>query len=498
MSYLALYRQWRPQAFKEVVGQKSTVTGLVNAVRDGKLAHAYLFSGPRGTGKTSVAKILAKAVNCSNQIDGEPCNHCPACEDIKIGSFMDVIEIDAASNRGIDEIRDLREKVRVLPAQGKKKVYIIDEVHMLTTEAFNALLKTLEEPPDSVMFILATTEQHKIPATVLSRCQRYSFGRLSGDEIKQRLREVTSEHDVNISDQALDIIVRRANGGLRDALSTLDQCISYQGQSIEAVHVEEMLGLIDQDALVALLKCLFNNQVGDIITCLDTLVKQGKEPVQIARDTSVAIRDLLVYMVLGSESEAMILSPDILPGLVEALPGLNASMLSRAIKIMIDLAAELRFNEGQRFLMEAGFLELAHEFSARDEKPALTEKVQVKKTKTTASSPVKQESVQSSDWNNILTSVKALRPTTYALLVPAALISLDEDQITLGYKPEMNFHREKMGDKGNQGILKAATKEVLGSEREINLVSLEGKTERPPVISKAVEVFGPDKVKIIE
>jgi DNA polymerase-3 subunit gamma/tau len=270
MAYLALYRAWRPQIFRDVVGQEQIVTALQNALAQNRLTHAYLFSGPRGTGKTSVAKIIAKAVNCLESKEGEPCNECSSCKDIKQGNFMDVVEIDAASNRGIDEIRELREKVRIMPAQGNKKVYIIDEVHMLTTEAFNALLKTLEEPPESVIFILATTELQKIPATIVSRCQTYQFRRITVKEIKQRLEQVAAANGIEISPEALDLIARRSNGGLRDALSILDQIYSYQGSVIDKKHVLDVLGLVDDAFMVELIDALLANDAGKVIRLVNT------------------------------------------------------------------------------------------------------------------------------------------------------------------------------------------------------------------------------------
>ena len=237
-------------------------------MRTGRLAHAYLFSGPRGTGKTSVAKIISKAANCEDLRDGEPCNQCSSCQDINNGNFMDVIEIDAASNRGIDEIRDLREKVRILPAQGKCKVYIIDEVHMLTNEAFNALLKTLEEPPDSVIFILATTESNKIPATIRSRCQSYQFRLLTLPEITQRLQEVAAVNEMNIEESALQLMARRAQGGLRDALGTLDQVYSYKGPNITKQDVLEALGLVDDVFIAELMDKVFANDTTGLLSLL--------------------------------------------------------------------------------------------------------------------------------------------------------------------------------------------------------------------------------------
>ncbi|NLK51426.1 MAG: DNA polymerase III subunit gamma/tau [Syntrophomonadaceae bacterium] len=249
MSYVALYREWRPQNFQNVVGQTHVTRTLLNALQQGRISHAYLFCGPRGTGKTSVAKILAKAVNCSEAQEGEPCNQCVSCRAIVEGSSLDVLEIDAASNRGIDEIRELRERVQYAPSGGRFRVYIIDEVHMLTTEAFNALLKTLEEPPSHVIFVLATTEAHKVPATILSRCQRFDFRRITPAELIERLKLVAEHQQIEISEEAIMAIVRAAEGGLRDALSLLDQCIGFATNAITLEEVNQVLGTVSEEFL---------------------------------------------------------------------------------------------------------------------------------------------------------------------------------------------------------------------------------------------------------
>lgn len=492
MNYLTLYRQWRPQTFKEVVGQKNTITGLQNAVREGRLAHAYLFFGPRGSGKTSVAKIMAKAVNCPNSDNGEPCNICAACQDINNGSFMDVMEIDAASNRGIDEIRDLREKVRVLPAQGKKKVYIIDEVHMLTTEAFNALLKTLEEPPDSVIFILATTEAHRVPATVLSRCQRYAFTRLSLAEIINRLREVAHEKQIRVSDQALEVMARRSNGSLRDALSILEQCIAFRDNDIDVSQVLDVLGLVNHEVLAAIFKAMLEQKVEEVLSHLNSLIKQGKEPIQVARDAALCARDLLQYKLLDKQADLLVMPFSVLEELTSTYPNLAASRLSQAIKHLLKLADELRFNEGQRFLLEVGFLEVM-EF--------LADLAPKKVPGDTARSPEKPGKVNPNPpktWDVIMKKIKANKVTTHALLAPAVMLGLADGVLTLGYRPELKFHREKMEEKVNQEVLQSAMTQVLGHAVEVKLVTLEETIEQPPVVRKAIEIFGKDRVKIIE
>ena len=266
MSYQALYRKWRPTAFSDVKGQDHIVTTLRNQIKSDRIGHAYLFCGTRGTGKTTIAKIFAKAVNCEHPIDGNPCGECPACKAIAAGTSMNVIEIDAASNNGVDNIREIRDEVQYSPTEGKYKVYIIDEVHMLSIGAFNALLKTLEEPPSYVIFILATTEAHKIPITILSRCQRYDFHRISIDTIADRLTKLMQAENINVEDKAIKYIAKAADGSLRDALSLLDQCIAfYLGRDIKYENVLDVLGAID-----CLCKYLGNTR----LTCSSRSTKQ--------------------------------------------------------------------------------------------------------------------------------------------------------------------------------------------------------------------------------
>lgn len=294
MAYVALYRQWRPQDFENLVGQNHISTTLKNAIVLGKIGHAYLFSGPRGTGKTSTAKIFAKSLNCINGPTPEPCNVCANCERINNGTSMDVLEIDAASNRGIDEIRELRETVKFAPVDGRYKVYIIDEVHMLTTEAFNALLKTLEEPPPHVVFILATTEAHKIPATIHSRCQRYDFRRIGSLEIEQRLADVAQHSGIAVAPDALKLIASHADGGLRDALSILDQCTTMDDGLITAQKVRQLLGLIGHEWVWRITETLAERDFKAVLLALNELIILGKEVRQLLLELALYMRSIML------------------------------------------------------------------------------------------------------------------------------------------------------------------------------------------------------------
>ena len=292
---MALYRKFRPNEFEDVKGQDAIVRTLKNQIEADRIGHAYLFCGTRGTGKTTVAKIFAKAVNCEHPVDGSPCGECAVCKAIAAGNSMNVIEIDAASNNGVDNIREIREEVAYRPTEGRYKVYIIDEVHMLSIGAFNALLKTLEEPPEYVIFILATTEAHKIPVTILSRCQRYDFKRISIETISARLQELINKEGWDVEEKAVRYIARMGDGSMRDALSLLDQCAAfYIGQKLTYDHVLEVLGAVDTEVFSRLLRKILDRDVHSVVEIVDELVMQGRELSQLSADFTWYLRNLLL------------------------------------------------------------------------------------------------------------------------------------------------------------------------------------------------------------
>lgn len=502
MEYLALYRVWRPQKFKEVVGQEQTVTALHNAVRENRLTHAYLFTGPRGTGKTSLAKILAKAVNCENPVDGEPCNTCSSCRDINNSNFMDVIEIDAASNRGIDEIRDLREKVRILPAQGKKKVYIIDEVHMLTTEAFNALLKTLEEPPESVIFILATTELHKIPSTILSRCQKYSFRRLTLPQINARLKDVAVSQGIEFDQEALALIARRANGGMRDALGMLDQLYSYKNSRISREDVLEVLGLVDDVFVARLLNAVIAQDSGSMVEMIGTALNQGKEATQLARETALYLRDLLLLKMLGDKAELVMAGEQSREYLKEQAAKLDKNLILTALRMIMDTGEKLRYSESHRFLLELVFLEIAALIKGADsqsETSAASARVAKPRPREKEAKPVnndQRDDVREALWNRLLAGVKEKKIPTHALLSQGKLLGTKGDVMIIGFRKGYKFHKERMEEKANREIVDAVIKEIFNREMEVQFIFLEDNQYNDIIVKKAIEYFGEDIVDI--
>ena len=361
MSYLALYRKFRPQTFEEVKGQDAIVATMKNQIKADRIGHAYLFCGTRGTGKTSVAKILAKAVNCEHPVDGSPCGECPTCKAIAKGSILNVVEIDAASNNGVDNIRDLREQVEYAPTEGRYKVFIIDEVHMLSTGAFNALLKTLEEPPAYVIFILATTEAQKIPITILSRCQKYDFKRITSDVIQKRLKELTDKEGIESEDRALAYIAKAADGSMRDALSLLDQCIAfYLGQPLSYENVLKVLGAVETEVFHALLHAIEARNTTEALKIFGEIVQNGRDLNQFVIEFTGYMRNLMILQTGADLSEILDVSEEGLERLKEDAKQIETGELIRLIRIFSELGSQIKYSSTKRVLVEVALIKLCH------------------------------------------------------------------------------------------------------------------------------------------
>ncbi len=359
MSYTALYRKFRPDTFADVKGQDHIVTTLKNQLKANRIGHAYLFTGTRGTGKTTIAKIFARTVNCENPGEDGPCGECRICRAIAAGASMNVIEIDAASNNGVDNIREIVEEVSYSPAEGKYKVYIIDEVHMLSIGAFNALLKTLEEPPSYVIFILATTEVHKLPVTILSRCQRYDFKRISIDTITARLQELTDAEKVQVEEKALRYIAKTADGSMRDALSLLDQCIAFHlGNELTYDKVLDVLGAVDTEVFSRLLRSVLENDVLGCIHLLEEIVMQGRELTQFVTDFTWYLRNLMLVQASDGLEDVIDMSTDNLKRLKEEAKLADMDRIVRYIRIFSELSGQIRYASQKRILVEIALIKL--------------------------------------------------------------------------------------------------------------------------------------------
>lgn len=359
MSYTALYRKFRPAIFAEVKGQDHIVTTLKNQLKAGRIGHAYLFTGTRGTGKTSVAKILARAVNCENPTEDGPCGECKICKAIAAGASMNVIEIDAASNNGVDNIREIVDEVSYSPAEGKYKVYIIDEVHMLSIGAFNALLKTLEEPPSYVIFILATTDVHKLPITILSRCQRYDFKRISIDTIAERMRDLVGREEVQVQDKALRYIAKVADGSMRDALSLLDQCIAFHlGNELTYDMALDVLGAVDTSVFSRLLRHVLERDVAGCIGLMEEIVMQGRELAQFVTDFTWYLRNLMLVQVSDNLEDVIDVSSENLARLKEEAKEVSFDQIGRYIRIFSELSGQIKYSSQKRVLVEIALIKL--------------------------------------------------------------------------------------------------------------------------------------------
>ena len=359
MAYTALYRKWRPTRFEEVRGQDAIVKTLKNQLKSGRIGHAYLFSGTRGTGKTTVAKIFARAVNCEHPVDGSPCNECPTCREILTGNSVNVVEIDAASNNGVDNIREIREEVRYRPTEGKYRVYIIDEVHMLSTGAFNALLKTLEEPPEYVIFILATTEVHRIPVTVLSRCQRYDFKRLPLSELENQVRDLLNAEGVEAEEAAVRYIARKADGSSRDCLSLLEECISFNfGEVLTYERVLEVLGAVDQTVFSELIRGVIGCDISRTTGLIDELIASGRDLSQFVTDLTWYLRNLLLLQTGDPTEDVLGVSKENLAVMKQEASDMDIDQAMRYIRILSQLNNDMRYSPSRRVLLEIALMKM--------------------------------------------------------------------------------------------------------------------------------------------
>ncbi len=359
MSYMALYRKFRPQTFDDVKGQDHIVKTLQNQIKNDRIGHAYLFTGTRGTGKTTVAKIFARTINCDNPKDGCPCMECESCKAITAGTSMNVIEMDAASNNGVDSAKRIVEEVQYPPTDGKYKVYILDEAHMLTAEACNALLKTIEEPPERVVFILATTEVHKIINTIRSRCQRYDFHRISIETIADRLNELMDKEGIDVEDRAIRYIAKAADGSMRDALSLLEQCIAfYTGQTITYDSVLKVLGATDTEVFSRLLRSVFDSRITDCICILDEIINQGRDLNQFVNDFTWYLRNLLLIKSSDDMEEMLEMSSDNIALIKEEAQTVDTEIVMRYIQVLSELSNEIKYASQKRVLIEIALIKL--------------------------------------------------------------------------------------------------------------------------------------------
>ena len=535
--YTALYRKWRPQTFEDVRGQDQITVTLKNELKSSRISHAYLFCGTRGTGKTSTAKLLAKAVNCKAPEDFNPCNACESCISINEGNSIDVYEIDAASNRGIDDIRNLREAIKFTPTLGKYKVYIIDEVHMLTNEAFNALLKTLEEPPEYVLFILATTEPHKLPATILSRCQRFDFKRISTENIVEMLSTVCSAEGLEAEEDAVKLIARNSDGAMRDALSILDQCSVYGDKTITHDDVLEVLGIVNNEYLFRISEAVLKEEASGTIRAVDEIAAGGKDISQFIRDLLIHYRNLLMTKVVSKCEDVIDMSREGIEQLKKQSADYDKNNIIRCISILSELENEAKWSGNPRILLEVALVKMCKiggdsslegmltRISKLEEmlkkgsftqaaketsyalRPEANPDAPIKREKAVPVKAKEDEALKSdvSDiiekWPGFIKELKSrgkIKLRTY--LAVAKPIKANSGLIVLSYEKEDSFSKEALETPANRLDVEEAASQFFGTPIKIKcILGGEEEQEEPDnIVKAAIELVGQDKVEVIE
>lgn len=501
----ALYRAYRPQTFKDVVGQEHIIRTLKNQIQNNNVGHAYLFCGTRGTGKTSTAKIFARALNCQNSVDEEPCNECEVCKDILSDNIMDVIEIDAASNNSVDDIREIRENVKYTPAKCKYKVYIIDEVHMLSQGAFNALLKTLEEPPSYVIFILATTEPHKIPATILSRCQRFDFKRVTVKDMSTRMKEICDDVNVVVDDRALNLIARNSQGALRDALSILDQCMSFSENDIEYKDVVDLLGTVNIEQLFEMAEYVIKEDTKKCLEILNEFVVWGKDIKNLIDDLIDHFRNLMVCKVSSDLDEIISLPEEIVEQLKAQASTIEVNDIIRILNILSTTQDAIKVSSNPRVLAEVSIMKLSQpmfdeskesllkrisnleeviksgkininnnvEIESKKETKETSEKNEVEAEEEVFYEEVKSEDVEliEKSWENILTHIKKDKNMpVYAILREAKEFNVSANNLYIVFDDNFAFAKNKLSDEKTRNYIESVIREILNRSFSIKII----------------------------
>jgi DNA polymerase-3 subunit gamma/tau len=525
MSHQAIYRQYRPKTFDEVIGQRHITETIKNQIMRKSTAHAYLFSGIRGTGKTSTAKIFARAINCTNNTDGNPCNSCDSCLSILSDRNMDVIEMDAASNNGVEDIRDLREKVRFLPSQSKYKVYIIDEVHMLSKGAFNALLKTLEEPPAHLLFLLATTEPQKIPATILSRCQRFDLRRIGVDDIIQSLKDVLSDLGVKSEDEALRMIANSAEGAMRDAQSLLDRCLTHNNEMITYKDVTMLLGTVNYKTILEFTDSLIQGDIRNTLLLLDDILAEGKEVSTFLEDLIAHLRNLLIVKSVKDSQKFIRLGEDAVQQLEIQSKTMSVQDNIRFIEDLSETLSLCKKAVNDRILLETRVIRLLS--TSQMLKPEAIQKKEVaveiipKSQKNENKATLEPKNVTKPDnqkntelklikdqWENILTVIKKEKVTFNAVLKEAEPANVEGDEVTIRFSEKFSFHFKRANSKENIELLQRIISSILKKNCNVKFVIDNGDEDSSSEVSeqnlkeklnqKTFDMFGVDKVEIIE
>lgn len=542
--YQALYRQYRPKTFDNVLGQEHITTTLKNQILKENIGHAYLFSGTRGTGKTSTAKIFSRAVNCLNPIEGNPCNECDICKGILDESIMDIIEMDAASYRGIDDIRELRDKVIYPPSRAKYKVYIVDEVHMLTIQAFNALLKTLEEPPKHLIFILATTEPERLPQTILSRCQRFDFKRITTKDIIINMRNICQNLDINIEDKVLHLIARNSDGAMRDALSLLEQCVSFSSGEIKYEDAIGILGIVNYDFIFNIVDNIIEKNTEEVLILIDEVIESGKDISQFIKDLIHQFRNLMIVKTSKNPAELIEIDQESLNKYIEQTNKISLDFILRSLEILTEADEKSKWSTQPRIILEVAIIQLMK----LEEKLSLEERVRLLEegiVKTPLKKETEKRKIQEpisnkehnpevkvaeekkdieekepvvyedngeeldidqiiSQWDNILQTIKGKKVNVYALLMEGEPLSYSNNVLTIGYKENFGIHRQAISTPSNADVVKEGLSSYFKKNIDVRFImqnekpidDIEKKNLKDKAIKEVIDFFGKDIVEI--